>query len=83
MAGILSLADSSNGSSLRDSSYGSGSMKDSDAGVGKRAITVTDAVVVGMNSVSSGSGENSLPTVSSVTYEDVGNLCDCSECQSG
>ena len=43
-----------------------------------------DAVVVGMNSVSPGSGENSLPTaLSSVTYEDVVNLCDCPECQSG
>ena len=42
-----------------------------------------DAVVVGVNSVASESGENVFPSVSSVTFEDDINLCECPECRSG
>ena len=70
-------------SSLTDPSYGPGSRREADAGVGKSAIVVADAVVVGVNSVASGSGENVFPSVSSVTFEDGCNLCDCPECRTG
>ena len=65
--------------------YGSGSRIEADAGAGKRFLPpVSDAVVVGVNSVASGSGENVFPSVSSVTFEDNSqNLCDCPECRSG
>ena len=51
--------------------------------MGKSVFMEKDAVVVGVNSVASESGENVFPSVSSVTCEDAVNLCECPECQSG
>lgn len=70
-------------SSLTDPVYGSGSRIEADAGVGTRAIMVANAVVMGVNSVQSGSGENVSSTISSVTFKDHVNLCECPECRSG
>ena len=62
---------------------GSGSRVEADAGVGGGVFTAGDTVVVGVNSVASESGENVFPSVSSVTFEDDINLCECPECRSG
>ena len=53
-------------------------------GVGKHALAVADAVVVGVDSVTSEDfGLNVLPSVSLETSEDEMNRCDSPECRSG
>ena len=53
-------------------------------GVGKHALAVADAVVVGVDSVTSEDfGLNVLPSVSLETSEDEMNRCDSPECRPG
>ena len=53
-------------------------------GVGEQALVVADAVVVGVDSVTSEDfGLNVLPSVSLETSEDEMNRCDSPECRSG
>ena len=77
-------------SSVTDPTYGPDSVDRTEAEISSLRDpqrnsrgTEKNAVVVGVNSVASESGENVFPSVSSVTFEDHVNLCDCPECRSG